>query len=236
MRKTIGAMLSVAIIAVSVLPSGASSTDRASARVFLAEATKYLRIVESHHLQAQAASNRFIVRLESTCPHALADDPKNGTRKQRTVREAFLQMALDDFILAGDSQTRVPSHVFANELKQLYWDRPAVTQTVADYRKSLVATFALSPPSFCAEAKKSMETGFAAVPTEATQFIAGFNAAGEVSRGKNLAQMATMMRVFLAQNEMNTVVRVRRLQSRTEVSLGIDEATLARLHQVVVGR
>jgi hypothetical protein len=249
MRKAVVcAILSVAIAGASPPPATANRVDRASARRFLADATTYVRISASHRLQLKTAVRTFIEGLESFCPGALAHAPppivehvlggpppkgSEGTPAQRTTSQTFLTMALGELRVVGYAPIRAPALAFASELTHLHWTRPAIANTLADLSQSILATLALSPPDFCADALASAAIGFAAAPSETTQFADAFRAATLVNKGRSLTEIADMVRPFLAKSDRNTLARFRRLWSRDEPLLQISDATVFRLLRTV---
>ena len=73
--RLFGAVLSAAIVAAGAPPASASRVDRTSARMFLADATTYVHISVSHHVQLETAVRRFIEHVHSSCPSVLANAP-----------------------------------------------------------------------------------------------------------------------------------------------------------------
>ena len=249
MKAAVCAALSVAIAVASATPASASRVDRASARGFLADATTYVRASVPHRLELKTAVRTFIEHLESSCPGALAHAPPpivehpqgapppkgggEGTPAQRTTSQTFLTMALGELRVVGYAPIRAPALAFANEVAHLQWTRPAIAHTLADFSQSVLATLALSPPDFCTDARASAAIGFAAAPPEATQFADAFRAATLVRKGRTLTELANMVRPFLANRDINTLARFRRLGSRAEPLLQISDATVFRLLRTV---
>jgi len=244
------AILGVAIAGASAAPASASRVDRASARTFLADATTYVRISVSRRLRLETAVHGFIEHLESFCPGALghapapivehavgAPPPKaatEGTPAQRSTSRIFLTMALGELRVVGYAPIRAPALAFANELTHLHWTKPVIAYTVANFSQSILATLALSPPDFCADARASAAIGFAAAPAEATQFAEASSAATTLAnKGRSLIEIANMVRPFLAKRGLNTLARFRRLWTHAKSLLQISDATVFRLERTV---
>jgi len=241
-------MLGVAMVGATPAEVSASRVDRASARTFLVDATAYVRISVRHHLQLKTAVRAFIEHLESSCPGSLAHAPPpivehalgappskagmEGTPAQRTTSQTFLTMALGELKVVGYAPIRAPALAFANELPHLHWTKPLIAHTLADFGHSILATLALRPPDFCIDARASAAIGYAASPPEATQFADAFRAATLVGKGRSLPELANIVRPFLAHDD-NTLARFRRLWSRAEPLLQINDATVFRLLRAV---
>jgi hypothetical protein len=242
----VGAVLSAAIVAAGAAPASASRVDRTSAHMLLADATTYVHTSVSQHLQLEKAVRRFIEHLHSSCPsvlahapppvveHALGAPPSNegteGTPAQRTTSQTFLTMALGELQIVHSAPIRGPALRFATKLARQRWTNPSIAHAVADFGQSLLAILALSPPDFCADARASAATGFALAPPEATQFAGAFRAA---TGGRSLAELANMMRPFLAGSDLKTLARFQRLWSHAEPLLRINDATVRRLLRTV---
>lgn len=247
-RAAVWATLGIAIAATSANEASAGRVDRVSARTFLADATAYLRISVAHHLEQKSAVQTFIDHLESSCPGSLAHAPVpiieravgmpppkaglEGTPAQRTTSQTFLTMALGELKVFGYGPIRAPALTFANELTHLHWTKPSITRTLADSGRSIMATLALSPPDFCADARASAAIGFASAPPEATQFAAAFRAAARLN-GRNLGELAGKVQPYLAKSDLGTLERFRQLWSRAEPLLQIRDATVFRLLRAV---
>ena len=247
-RAVVCAMLGVAMVGATPAEVSASRVDRASARTFLVDATAYVRISVRHHLQLKTAVRAFIEHLESSCPGSLAHAPPpivehalgappskagmEGTPAQRTTSQTFLTMALGELKVVGYAPIRAPALAFANELPHLHWTKPLIAHTLADFGHSILATLALRPPDFCIDARASAAIGYAASPPEATQFADAFRAATLVGKGRSLPELANIVRPFLAHDD-NTLARFRRLWSRAEPLLQINDATVFRLLRAV---
>jgi hypothetical protein len=247
--RLVGAILGAAIGAASTASASASSVDRVSADKFLAEATTYVRVSLSRHSQLNAAANRFIEHLRLSCPsslgsapspiaeHALGRPPSKegmeGTPAQRATSQAFLTMALGELQVAHYVPIRAPALRFATELSRLRWTNPAIENAVTDSAQSLVATLALRPPDFCADARASAATGFALAPPEATQFVSGFRAATLVNEGRSLPELADMMRPVLPPSGLKELARFQRLWLRGKPLVQVSDATVSRLLRVV---
>jgi hypothetical protein len=132
-------------------------------------------------------------------------------------------MALGELQIAHTAPIRGPALGFATRLAYQRWTNPAIARAVADYGHSLLAILALSPPDFCADARASAAPGFASAPPEATQFAGAFRAA---KQGPSLAELASMMRPFLAPGDVKTLARFQRLWSHAEPLLRISDATV----------
>jgi hypothetical protein len=247
-RVLVCASLGVAIAGANAAPVSANRVDRASARKFLTDATTYVRISLSHRLQLTTAVRTFIEHLESFCPGVLAQAPPpiiehaqghpppkgiEGTPAQRTTSQTFLTMALGEVTVVGYAPIRAPALAFANELTHLHWTKPAIANALADFSQSIRATLALSPPDFCADARASAAMGFAAAPSEATQFADAVRATPLVNSERSLIELANMVRPQLVERDLRTLVRFRRLWSRAEPLLRISDATLSRLLRTV---
>jgi hypothetical protein len=242
----VGSVLSAAIVAAGAAPASASQVDGISARSFLADATKYVHVSVSHHLQLETAVRRFIEHIHSSCPSVLANAPApivehalgappstegmEGTPAQRSTSQTFLTMALGELQIVHAAPIRGPALGFATQLVHQRWKNPAIARAVGDYGHSLLAILALSPPDFCAEARASAATGFAFAPPEATQFAGAFRAA---KQGPSLAELANMVRPFLAPGDVKTLARFQGLWSHAEPLLRISDATVRRLLRAV---
>jgi hypothetical protein len=229
--------------------ASASPVDRASARTFLADAITYVSSAVSHHLQLKTAVRTFIDHLNSSCPSALAHAPapivehaegappakgaREGTSAQRTTSQTFLTMALGELRVVGYAPIRAPAVAFANELTRLRWTNAVVASALADFSRSMLATLALRPPDFCADARASAAIGFAAAPPEATQFAEAFRAATLVNKGHSLIELVNIVRPFLANRDVNSLARFRRRWSRAEPLFQANDATVFRLLRTV---
>jgi hypothetical protein len=244
--RLVGAVLGGAIVAAGAAPASASWVDRTSARMFLADATTYVHISVSHHVQLETAVRRFIEHIHSSCPSVLANAPPpivehalgappskegmEGTPAQRTTSQTFLTMALGELQIAHYAPIRGAALGFATELARQRWRNPSIARAVADFGQSLVAILALSPPDFCADARASAATGFALAPPAATQFADALRAATD---RRSLAELANMMRPFLAASDVKMLARFQRLWSHAEPLLRISDTTVRRLLRTV---
>jgi hypothetical protein len=242
-------MLSVAMAGASGPQVSASRVDRASAHTFLADAITYVSGAVSHHFQLKTAVRTFIEHLNSSCRSALAHASPpivehaegappakgagEGTPAQRTTSQTFLTMALGELRVVGYAPIRAPAVAFANELTRLRWTRPVVASALADFSQSMLATLALRPPDFCADARASAAIGFTAAPPEATQFAEAFRAAMLVNKGHSLIELVNMVRPFVANRDVNSLARFRRRWSRAEPLLQVSDATVFRLLRTV---
>jgi len=242
----VGAILSAATVAAGAAPASASRVDRTSARMLLADSTTYVHISLSHHSQLAIAVRRFIEHVRSSCPsvlanaappiveHALGAPPSKegmeGTPAQRTTSQTFLTMALGELQIAHYAPIRGPALGFATQLARQRWTNPSIAHAVADFGQSLLAILALSAPDFCADAQASAAMGFTFAPPEATQFAGAFRAATD---GRSLAELANMMRPFLARSDLKTLARFQRLWSHAEPLLRISDATVRHLLRTV---
>jgi hypothetical protein len=230
--------------------------DRASARAFVVDATRYVRALVSHRLQVSTAARRFVERLESSCPGALAQAPPpiiehvkgappwhgggEGTPQQQMTSQTFLTLALGELRVIGYAPIRAPALAFANELLHLPWADPVIARALGDLGQSILATLTLRPPDLCADARASQATGFAAAPPEATQFADACRSAARVSKGRNLAELASnlaelagMVRPFLSRSDLPALAHFQRLWSRAKPLVEISGRVVGRLMQAV---
>jgi hypothetical protein len=221
--------------------------DRASARALLADATTYVRISVSHHLQLQAAARRFIAHLRSACPSSLANAPPaivehalgappskaamEGTPAQRTISQTFLTMALGELQIVRYAPIRAPALRFATQLANLRWTNSDIAAAVAEFGRSLLATVTLSAPDFCADARASAATGFASAPPDATHFTEAFRM--RVNDRRSLNELASMMRPLLAHSDLEALSRFQRLWLHAGPLVALSDATIFRLLRTV---
>jgi hypothetical protein len=248
-QALVGATVSAAIALAAAPPASARGTDRASARAFLAHAATFLRIAVSRDSQLKTAARQFIEHLRASCPNALASAPPaivehglrqppskegmEGTPAQRATSQAFLTMAIGELRIAHDAPIRAPALGFASEIAHLRWTQPAVARAVAGYGRGLLATLALKPPDFCADARASATAGFAVAPPEAVRFVKAYNAARQLSTGRSLGELATIMQPLLTDHELETLAEFQRRWVHAKPLLEISDATVRYLLRIV---
>jgi hypothetical protein len=245
----VGAMVGAAIALAAAPPASAREADRASAHAFLVHAATFVRIAVSRDAQLKTAARQFIEHLRASCPSSLASAPPaiveralgqppskegmEGTPAQRATSQAFLAMALGELQIAHDAPVRAPALAFASEIAHLRWTRPVIARAVSGYGQSLLATLALKPPDFCADARASATRGFAVAPPEAIRFVNAFNAARQPRMGRNLGELATMVQPLLADPELKGLAEFQRRWVHAKPLLQISDAIVRYLLRTV---
>jgi len=221
------------LLVMSATPASADSVDRASSRAFISDAVALDRTLIIHHTEMEAGTSAFVSQIASACPGALVNDPiVDGTKAQGNTFKTLITEADFELSLAALDPVRPLTTAFTLELAKLRWSSPKISRAVAAEREALDAVFALEPPNFCADASASAASQFANVPSDASQFVAAFQAIPQNEQG-GLLQIAKMMKPFLTTGQLTGLTRLKNLQARQE-ELGNLEPAAQRLVLVLI--
>lgn len=227
-------MLVGAVLAMSAAPASAESVDRASSTAFIADVITLDATLIIHHTERRAAANAFVNRIATTCPDALANVPRNETAAQaRTVATLYSESEFE-LGLADLDAGRAPGMAFVRELGQLRWSSPRISRAVAAGRDELVELFALEPPDFCADVSASAADTFASVPSDTARFLKSFEAT-QKAQGE-AAQIPKMIRPFMADDQLKSLTRMKKLEAREEAVSNADiNPAQKRLERILSG-
>jgi hypothetical protein len=151
--------------------AGASASDVASARAYIAADLALVQAARAHLRAAEAAPLKILARVRRECPAAAAGSPQDPESTQMS-NEVIGAMVL------GAYHLDVPAlETFAARATRLRWSDTRLGRTVRSYAVHLRVLARLAPPSLCSDVKAWVAGSYRALPATTVAFNRRFMAA-----------------------------------------------------------
>jgi hypothetical protein len=159
-------LTAAALTLLGLLPAaaGASATDVASTRAYIASDLALVQTARVHLRKAEAAPLTVLARVRRECPAVAAGSPQDAESTQMS-NEVIGAMVLSAYHLDVPALER-----FVRGVAQLPWSDARLARAVRGYAANLRVLARLAPPSLCADVTAWVGGGYRQLPASTIAF------------------------------------------------------------------
>jgi hypothetical protein len=245
----VGAALVLASVALcgSVPIAAASSSDTQATHAYLLAQYKLVTALLHDAPTARGAESAAAAQITRECPGVVSGMPQEpslkpfpsppprvkGENARLTQQKQTIEGELDAAVnRPGESLDRPAEEAYAAEVRQLSWSNPAIASAIAAETATRLQAVSAPTPSFCADARAWVQSGYRALSAASRAYAASRAARRSADRGEERS-LTTLLTPYEDASDRALIRKTDIVESKLVASTYAAVQSLSNLDRIV---